>query len=752
MRRKLLISSFLCLFILIFVAAEAVPADELPMVTGIEVKGLRRIEEGAVKAKLLQKLGQPLSQEKTTEDIKLIYKMGYFDDVKVSLEPFEGGIKVIYNVKEKPTIIKVDFQGNNEYKNDTLKEKVSITAGAIADITLINENAIKLKAYYEEEGYYLAKVVPVVNKTDENEVVVTYQITEGDKVKIKEIRIENNHALPASKIKSIMKTKERGMLSFILGGGFYTKSDIAISLEQIKELYHDNGYLAVSVGEPKIQLIDNQKWMIISIAVSEGDQYKVSGVEITGNKVYDKNTLSKLVKLKEGQIFNRAVLRSDISALSDKYSNTGYAMVSVTPDIPLDKAKKLTKVTYKISEGEKYKMGKIEISGNTKTKDKVVRREIRVDEGATFNNSAVKRSHERLMNLDFFETVDMRPKPRPSEKVVDLDVKVKEKQTGTFTIGGGWGSDGPIAMAEVAQRNLLGAGQYLSLSGQLGTKVRDAAIKFRDPWFLDKELMFGATIYKNIKYYPLFKRDATGFEVSLGKRFWEYYSATVAYNLENAKMYDIDSAASIIVKDAAGTRLTSSVSTIFARDTRNNFMDPSSGQRHVLTATFAGLGGDNKFVRVVGDTGWYFPVMWDSTVHLRGRAGVITGIFGERVPLYERFYLGGIDTLRGFAVGMPGPKDPATGQGIGGTSELILNAEYIFPIWKELKVKGIVFYDAGKAYDSSETFGADLRSTAGAGVRWYSPMGPIRVEYGINLFRRDGEGFGRVEIGFGSAF
>jgi outer membrane protein insertion porin family len=729
-----------------------VSADELPMVTSVEVKGLKRIEEGAVKSRLLQKSGEPLSQEKTTEDIKLIYKMGYFDDVKVALEPFEGGIKVIYSVKEKPTIIKVDFQGNEEFKNDALKEKIALTPGAIADITLINENALKLKVFYEDEGYYLAKVVPVVNKTDEGEIVVTYQIIEGEKVKIKEIRIENNKAIASGKIRSAMKTKERGFLSFILGTGFYKKAEMMASVELIKDLYYENGYLSIAVGEPKIQLIENQKWMIISIPVFEGDQFKVSSVSITGNKVYKNEELVKLVKMKEGQVFNKAVLKADIDAITDKYSNTGYALVAVQPDIPLDKEKKTAKVIYKISEGDKFKMGKIDISGNTKTKDKVIRREIRVDEGQTFSGAAVKRSHERLKNLDFFETIDILPKPRAAEKIVDLDVKVKEKQTGAFTIGGGWGSDGPLAMAEISQRNLLGAGQVVSVSGSIGTQVRDAAIKFRDPWFLDKELIFGVTVYKNIRYYPLFKRDALGFEMSLGKRFWEYYSATVSYNIENAEVYDIDDSASIIIKDQKGYRITSAVSGSLARDSRNNFLDPIRGSRHVFTTTFAGLGGDNKFVRVLGDTGWYFPIMGDSTVHLRGRAGWITGVLGESVPLYERFYLGGIDSLRGFGLGVPGPKDPASGQAIGGTTELIMNAEFIFPIYRELKLKGIVFYDAGNAYDDHVTFGSDIRSTAGGGIRWISPLGPIRIEYGVNLFKRRNEGFGRVEFGFGSAF
>jgi outer membrane protein insertion porin family len=722
------------------------------MVTGVEVKGLRRIEEGSVKAKLAQKVGDPLSQEKTTEDVKMIYKLGYFDDVSVSVLPFEGGIKVIYMVKEKPTIIKVDFQGNTEYKADTLKEKISITPGSIADITLINDNAIKLKAFYEDEGYYLARIVPVINKTDEGEVVVTFQIEENDKVKIKEIRIENNKVISSSKIKSAMITKERGILSFILGTGFYKKAEMLASVEKIRDLYFDNGYINVIVGEPKLQLTENKKGMNISITVLEGEQFSVAGVGITGNKIYPEADLMKLVKLKEKQIFNKSILRSDISAMSDKYADTGYALVSISPDIAPDKEKKVVRVTYRISEGDKYKMGKIDISGNTKTKDKVIRRELRVDEGVDYNNAAIKRSHERLKNLNFFETIDIAPKPRQAEKVVDLDVKVKEKQTGAFTIGGGYSSDGPLAMAEISQSNLFGSGQFLSGSGSIGTKVKDASIKFRDPWFLDKPIQFGATIYTNEKYYPAFKRKATGAEISLGKSFWEYWAVGAAYNIELAKIYDVQDNTSILLRDQIGSRITSSISPGISRDTRDNILDPTRGTRHSINGTFAGLGGDNRFVRVVGDTRWYFPVFWDSTVMLRGRAGWISGVLGRGVPLYERFYLGGIDSIRGFGMGVPGPKDPESGQAIGGTKELILNAEYIFPIVKDLKIKGVVFYDAGKAYDNHETFASDIRSTAGAGVRWISPFGPVRIEYGVNLFKRQNEGFGRVEFGFGQAF
>jgi outer membrane protein insertion porin family len=728
-------------------------AEELPTVTAVEVKGLRRIEEGAVKSKLSQKIGAALSQEKTTEDIKTIFKMGYFDDVNVSLEPFEGGIKVIYAVKEKPTIIKVDFQGNKEYDDVKLKEHVSVTPGAIADITLINDNAVKLRTFYEDEGYYLAKVVPVINKTDEGEVVVTYQITENDKVKIKKIIIENNKALSASKIKKAMKTKERGIISFITGTGYYKKEEMKASIEQIRDLYYDNGYLKIIVGDPTIKLTENMKGMTITIPVSEGDQFKVLSVGVAGNKVFSDEELKKLIKLKPNKVFSKAVLREDVTALSDKHSENGYALVSINPDLVPDEEKRQVTVIYRVSEGEKFKIGKIDISGNTKTKDKVIRREVRVDEGDTFNSSALKRSYERLNNLNFFETVDIAPKPRPDEKVVDLDVKVKEKSTGSLSIGGGYSSvDKVIGMVELSQANLFGAGQYIKLKGELGMKSRNTEITFRDPWFLDKPIAFGASVYKNQRDYPDFKRKSVGMELSLGKRFWEYWNAGIAYNLEQVKVSDVSENSSLQVQEQVGKKITSAISPSISRDTRDYYLDPSRGSLNSIYTTFAGFGGDNAFIKAVIDSGWYFPVFDVTTIHLRGRLGWIEGIFGKTVPLYENFYVGGIYTVRGLGWGIAGPKDEKTGEAIGGTKELVFNAEYIFPIVTELKIKGVIFADAGRAYGSGETIGSDLRYTTGTGVRWISPFGPVRVEWGYNLSRKTGEAASKVEFSFGSAF
>lgn len=727
--------------------------NELPVVTAIEAKGLKRIDETSLKTKISQKIGEPLSQEKTTEDIKSIFKMGYFEDVRVEIEPFEGGIKVIYIVKEKPTVVRVEFQGNEKFDEASLREKITITAGAISDVTLINDNAIKLRMFYEDEGFYLARVVPVVRKVSEHEVAVTYQIDEGRRVKIKEIKIEGNKVFSSGKIKDVMKTTERGLLSFITGKGYYKKDVMKEDIERIKDLYHNNGFIKVTVGEPIIQLTDDREAMKISIQVSEGEQFKVSDIGIEGNRTFSEEEIRKLIRLSTKKPFNKELMKKDINAITEKYTDNGYALVSISPDLVPDEDKKETKVIYVISEGDKYNIGRIDISGNTKTRDKVIRREIRLDEGDVFNATALRRSYERINNLQFFETVELTPKPKFEEKVVDLDVKVKEKPTGFFSIGGGYSSvDKFMGMVDITQGNLFGKGQYIKLKGELGGRSSFYEFSFRDPWFMDKPLSFGVSLYRTTRKYGDFDRKSTGIEFSLGKGFWEYWGASVSYNFEKVTILNITEGASSIIKEQAGSRTTSSISLSVTRDTRDNYLDTMKGSKNTVYFTFAGLGGSNAFLKTIFDSGWFFPVFDVTTIHLRGRAGYATGLFNKKLPLYERFYVGGIYTVRGLGYGEAGPKDPNTGEPIGGERQLVFNAEYIFPIISEYKFKGLVFFDAGRAYDSGETIGSDLRYTAGAGIRWISPMGPIRIEWGYNLSKRKGESSNKIEFTFGSFF
>lgn len=739
---------FIVAFVLAFIPS--VYAQELPIVNSIEIRGLKRIEDGAIKARISQKTGEPLSTEKTAEDIKNIYKMGYFDDVKIEMETFEGGIKLIYIVKEKPTIIKVEFQGNKELSDDKLREKIAISSGSIADITLIQDNASRLQAFYEEEGYWLARVVPVVNKVTEDEVTLTYQIEEGSKIRIRKINIIGNKAISSGKIKGVMKTSEWKLYSFLTSSGYYKKETMGKDIEAIKDLYFNKGYIKAVVADPEIRLTDDKKGMIIDIQVSEGNQYKVLAVELTGHKAFTEADIRKRITLQTGSIFSRETLKKDITAITDLYTQNGYAMVNISPDIIPDDEKRQVKVTYMIEEGEVFRIGRIEISGNIKTRDKVIRREMRLDEGDKFNSALLKRSYERINNLNFFESVELVPKPRYEERLLDIDIKVKERPTGFLSVGGGYSSiDKFIGVVDITQGNLFGKGQYLKLKGELGGKSSFYELSFRDPWFMDRPISFNTDIYKTTREYVDYKRRATGFGFGFGKSLDEFWGASISYNLEKVTIYDVAEGASNIIRDQIGTRITSSITPSIVRDSRDNFIDPSRGSRNSLYVTMAGIGGTNAFIKGVADSAWFFPI-GSTTISVRGRFGYATGIFGKELPLYERFYVGGIYTIRGLGFGEAGPRDE-NGSVIGGTKELIFNLEYIFPIVSELKLKGVVFADAGNSYDQDEPIGT-LRYTSGLGFRWISPIGPIRIEWGYNINKKPGEGSSKVEFTFGTFF
>jgi outer membrane protein insertion porin family len=738
------------LFISVIIAPALLFAQEQPVINSIEIKGLKRIDEIAVKSRITQRAGEPISQEKTNEDIKSIFKMGYFDDVRAEIEPFEGGIKLIYVVKEKPAIVKIELQGNKEFDDANLKEKLTITTGAIADAVLIQDNANKLRAFYEEEGYWLSRIVPVVKTINPDEVSLTYQIEEGPKIKIKKILTEGNKAIASGKIKGVIETKEWWLFSFISSSGYYKKDRMDSDIEKIRDLYFNNGYIKVVVGEPRIQLSDDKKGMFISIPISEGDQYRIASIDISGNKAFDSNSIRGRISMMPDKPFSKANLRKDIFSISELYSENGYALITVTPDLIPDESKKLVRISLKIDEGERYRIGRIEIAGNTKTRDKVIRREVRLDEGDLFNSALIKRSYEKINNLNFFETVELIPKPKPEEKLVDVDIKVKERPTGFFSIGGGYSSvEKFIAMVELTQGNLFGKGQFLKLRAELGGRTTYYDLSFRDPWFMDKPVSFSTNIYKMTKEYIDYDKEATGFGISLGKRFSEYWWTDIAYNFENANISNIASDASDIIKDQEGKSTTSSITPSLVRDSRDNYLDTSRGSRNSIYVTYAGLGGSNNFLKSEVDSSWYFP-FGSTTLMLRGRYGYATGVGGKELPLYERFYVGGIYTVRGLGFGEAGPKDEETGDYIGGTNELIFNIDYTFPLVSEIRLKGVVFTDIGSSFYAFKEM--NLRYTTGLGVRWISPFGPIRLEWGYNLDKKEGEQPSRFEFAFGTFF
>lgn len=744
------------LIILVFIFPTLAISEELIKVKVIDVQGNRKIEKATIMSRIKTIEGDTFSTEKIQEDIKSIFELGSFDDIKVETEGFEGGVKVIFRVVEKPTIVEIIFEGNKEIETSKLKEKIRISPGAFLNQSLISENAEIIRSFYEEEGYYHATVLPIIKEISKEAVGLTYQIDEGSIVTIRSIKIEGNKNIAEGKIKGVMQTKSHWILSWLDSSGTYKRETMKDDLERIRSLYYNNGYIQVQVGDPRITLSEDRKNLDILIAVSEGNQFRVKDIVVKGNKLLSNAEIMYALSSKKDDVFSRDKMRKDISALTDIYSDRGHALVNITPVITPDTSNNTIHIALDINEGSIVKVGKIKISGNDKTRDHVIRREVRLDEGDTFSTRLLRRSYERITNLNFFENVEMSPEPKPGEDMVDINIKVKEKSTGSFSIGGGYSStDKILGMVEMSFGNLFGKGQNLRLKGELSSVRRDFFLSFREPYILGKPISGGITLYNMERIYDNYTKDATGGSLTLGKSFTEYISSSISYNYEIANIKDILAGSSLLITDQAGRRTTSSLELGVVRDSRNNYLDPTKGSRNSIFGVYAGgfLGGDNYFYKGILDSGWYFPLFWDTTFMARGRVGHANGFDGRALPLYERFYVGGINTVRGFKFGDAGPKDTATGDNIGGNKELIFNFEYIFPLISDIRLKGVVFYDAGRGFNDDESISfSGLRTSSGGGFRWISPIGPLRLEWGYNLNPKPGEKRSLWEFTVGTFF
>ncbi len=751
---KFLIFSILLLSVFILMPAiNRAYAESAPQVKLVEISGNKKISDGTIFSKIQSQVGSPFSKNLVQEDIKRLYKIGYFDDIRVEIDTFEGGVKLIFIFIEKPTIVSLDFQGNKEYDADDLKEKITLTSGAIANLSLITDNVQKITLYYQSEGYWLVKVVPIIREISEHAVALTFQIEEGPKVIIKDIIIEGNNSIATKKIKKAMQTKKRWFLSFITGSGIYIKEQVKADIERIKALYHNNGYIYVAASEPKIVLDPDKKKLALYISISEGDQYSVGKLKVQGNSAFSDSEILGDIKTIPGQIFDRGALRDDISKTLDLYMEKGYAMADINPIVDVVTDEKIANITFSVTEEGIYRIGRIDISGNTKTRDKVVRREIRLDEGDIFNNKQIKRSYQRINNLNFFESVDITPTPKTEDKVIDINVDVKEKMTGMLSLGGGYSSiDKFMVMGEITQTNLFGKGLYLKVRADLSSRRTNYNISLSDPWFMDKPISASISVYNEVLEFPEYDKKATGGSVGFGKEFSEYVSGQISYNLEDVEITDVSDDASAIVKDQEGEKITSSISPSIWIDTTDSRLDPTTGYKHGLYTTIAGLGGDNYFVKSVADSIWFHPAPWKTTFSIRGRVGIATGFNDEKLPLYERFYIGGISTIRGLGFGEGGPRHP-NGEKKGGNYEIILNTELIFPLIEDIKLKGVVFVDYGAAFDEDDDFGlSDMRHTTGFGFRWNSPFGPLRLEWGFNPDPKLDESDNKIEFSMGGAF
>lgn len=756
MRHNLRILGFVSLYFIFLFSLppwSRVQAQEKVLVKQIDIRGNRKIEEATIRFKLKTRVGEEFSVEKVREDVKTLYKMGVFEDVQVEAEGFEGGLKLSFVVVEKPTIREIKVEGNRAIKADKIKEKIDLVVGGFVDPTAISRAAEKVRLFYEEEGYYLAQVEPVTEPISEREARVLFKISEGDLFRVEKIRIVGNKGLTGRQIKKAMQTGER----FLFWFGILKRAELKADVDRIKALYLDHGYLDIRVEEPRVEVDRQRRRTSIQVKVDEGPQYQVGALRVTGNKVFtEEDILSSLKLAKEKRVFSRETLQKDILDLTDRYAEKGYVDVDIVPLTAMDTARRMVDITLEITEGRPFTVERVEISGNVRTRDKVVRREIKLAEGDTYNSKLLRKSRQNINNLGFFDEVKVDTKKGTAPDKLVVDVEVKERPTGSFTLGAGYSSvEGPVLASSLSQANLMGYGQRVSLSAELGTKGRQRySLSFFDPHIMDTDTSLGTSLFRTERVYDRYKEGRTGGSLELGRPlFWEDLVGSLGYRYERLRIFDVALDAPSIIRQQEGGSTTSSLTGTLMRDTRDSRFDPSEGSRQSLSTEYAGgiLGGTNYFTRYIADSSWYRPLFWKFVGLFHGNIGYVSA-FGDRsLPLGERFFLGGPTTVRGFKYRGVGPVDPA-GVPTGGNKRLYFNLELIFPLY-EKTIKGSLFFDAGNVWEEAKSYDlGSLRTAVGVGVRIVTPVGPMRLDWGFNLVPKPGEKSSVLTFSVGTFF
>jgi outer membrane protein insertion porin family len=741
---------WLVLFILFL--SIGICAGEEDLIYKITILGNVKVEEGVIQGAVKSREGRTFSTEQVREDLRSIFNLGYFTDVQVDIKSTPKGKEVIFIVVEKPSIKEVLITGNQKVKLGDIKEKVTLTPRAILNLEKVKENAEQIRKLYFSKGYYGVKVDDKIDYLESNEAVVTFKIGEGPKGHIKKITFKGNKHIKSSELRKVMTTKRWNLLSFISKTGVLDEDILKNDLQLLTAYYFDHGYLDAKVSEPKIDLRDPKR-IRIEIEIVEGQQYRFGNIDFKGDVLTTKEDLFKVLKIKRNDTYSNTAIREDISALTVKFANEGYAYVEITPETSLDPKNLLVHLTFDIGKKKRVSFEKIQIIGNTKTREKVIRRELQIAEGELYNVTGLNKSRDRLKRTGYFKEVEFTTSRGSTDEKINLDIKAEEAPTGSFSFGVGYSSlEKVMGVASVSDRNLFGLGYSASLRFKLGFVSRDLRFSFTDPYFLGYRYAVGFDIYNEKLDWDTYSYKITGGDIRLGKELTETIRADMTYKLEDISVYNVTNDASLFVKEQKGKKTTSALSLLLSTDTRDDYYAPTRGARNSFCIQNAGgiLGGDNYYLKMVGETSWYFPMPLKTVLNLRGQVGFMEPYGGRLAPIYEKFFVGGIQTLRGFEYGKAGPLD-TNNEPLGAEKMIVFNSELLFPLSREMGIRGAVFWDVGRGFDKFSNL-TPLKTGIGVGIRWFSPVGPIHIDIGFNPIRKNGEKRMVIDFMGGTAF
>jgi outer membrane protein insertion porin family len=742
------------------------PAAARPggVIQAIRVEGNERIESGTVLSYMLLQPGDPFDPDRIDRSLKTLYATGLFKDVSITRQ----GNDLLVHVVENPIVNRIVFEGNSAATDAQLLPLLGLRPRAVYTPQMAEQDRQHILDLYAARGRYAATVVPKVIRLPQNRVNVVFEINEGTLTQVSRITFVGNHAFSEGQLKDVISSREEAFWRILSNSDEYNPDRVKFDEELLRRFYLKNGFVDFDVQNVSVELAPDRSSFFLTYVVHEGARYRVGKVTVSSKlpKVSGASLLP-LVELAPGDWYDGDAVERTVSAMEDALQNRGIQFVEVTPRIARDRVKHTVNLVFDVDQGPRVYVERINITGNTRTEDKVIRREFQLAEGDAYNAAAIRKTRQRLQDLGYFSTVDIKTVPGSTPDRAVLDTTVAEKSTGEFSLGGGYSTDiGALANAGLRERNLIGTGIDASLGGTLAQKESQLNLSVTDPYFLDRNLVAGFDLFhvqtNNLDISDYSERR-TGGTLRLGYQFNDHLSQAWNYSLVERTVFDIQSGASLYIINEAGSTLLSQIGQTLTIDYRDSRVDPHKGFVLRLGTDFAGIGGNAHFVRTKVDGVYYIPLdtftgnsNWGIAVS--AGAGYLAQLNGDVEKIIDRFFLGG-DNLRGFEAGGAGPHDVATGESLGGRFIWTQSTELRFPlpISPDLGLSGRAFVDVGALSGVNETFGPVFDSSAprvgaGVGVSWQTPFGLINIDVADAVVKQRDDKTQVFRFGFGTRF
>ena len=721
------------------------PIREMFRVDTIEVEGNRKVEAEAITEKLSTRPDMMLDNYLLRKDLSRIYEMKYFEEVEAFHKKADGKDILLFKLKEKPIISKITFEGNEEINDDDLKGQVKTKEFNILDISTLKNDVLLLQKHYEEKGYFLALATYELRDNKNGSVEVRFNIKEWDKVRVKKITFLGNKAMPDEELKNFMQTREESYFSFLSGSGNFKEMNFQTDVERLKYYYKTRGYLQINVQNPEVTASEDKKWIFITVRMTEGPQFTVNNISFNGELLFGESEMMEKLKLKTGDIYNEENLRLDIQTLTEMYQDKGYAFANVLRTLEVVPGENKVDVVFSFEKGVIAYFGKIIMKGNTKTRDKVLRRELRIREGDMYSGSKLRISKDNVNRLGFFqpESVIFNTITRKgTDNILDVEVSIKERPTGQISLGAGYSTATKgFVQASIAQNNFRGLGQNINMNLSYSNRQQIYNVGFTEPYLFDTKWTAGADYYQTVSYFiRSFAYRKHGADVRVGHPIFEYTRLFLTYRYEDNKVSNVINSG-INEKDENGSA--SSLQASIIRDKRNNIFEPSSGYYASTALEYTGLGGTMRWLKGDIEGRYYKPLIGDLVFRSRLNVSQLFKTTDRNIPRVEKFSMGGARNMRGFNLEDIGPRRKALNKdtnqldtfNFGGLFSLLGTLELEHPLIKEAGLKWVVFYDTGNVYETRMGDNGDfnLRANYGFGFRWFSPIGVLRFEFGFPI-------------------